>query len=416
VTPNTRKPRLAVVSPFLDKRHGTERAVVEWISQLAPSFEIHIYSQEVQDLDLSLVTWHRIPKLPGPHILNFLWWFAANHLWRAWHGRVRKLRCDLVFTPGINCLDADVISVFIVFAEYIRGIRTQLSFASNSLANWPRIFHRRLYYALCLLLERRTYPHPIVPLVLIARKTGLEIANHYGRQDRVSVVYIGLDHRVFNPLRRNILRDEARERIGASPDRFVLLLVGNDWPNKGGPVLLEALRQLPDLPVDLIVAGREDPSPYLAAIQDAGLDNRIRFLPPRNDIEFYYSAADVYTGPSLEDTFALPPQEAMACGLPVIVSSKNGTSEMITDGVDGLILADPHDSKTLAALIRRLYEDSAFRSRIGQKAAETAQQYTWERSGRELALILEEILRRKESPVAAALAHESGSGGTAVQK
>ena len=63
-----RKSRLAVVSPFVDKRHGTERRVTEWISQLAATYEIHIYSQNVQDLDLTRVTWHRIPKLPGPHL------------------------------------------------------------------------------------------------------------------------------------------------------------------------------------------------------------------------------------------------------------------------------------------------------------------------------------------------------------
>ena len=59
------KPRLAVVSPFLDKRHGTERRVVEWVSRLADAFEIHVYSQRVDDLNLSKITWHRIPKLRG---------------------------------------------------------------------------------------------------------------------------------------------------------------------------------------------------------------------------------------------------------------------------------------------------------------------------------------------------------------
>ena len=49
-------------------------------------------------------------------------------------------------------------------------------------------------------------------------------------------------------------------------------------------------------------------------------------------------AADAYVGPSLEDAFALPPAEAMACGLPVIVSNQAGACEIITDGVDGIVL------------------------------------------------------------------------------
>src|SRR5450432_1948101 len=118
VSPERRKRLLAVVSPFLDKSHGTELHVVEWITYLSESFEIHIYSQEVRDVDVKKIPWHRIPKLPGPHLLNYVWWFFANHLWRAFDRYFRGLRYDLVFSPGINCLDADVISVHIVFAEY----------------------------------------------------------------------------------------------------------------------------------------------------------------------------------------------------------------------------------------------------------------------------------------------------------
>jgi len=103
----------------------------------------------------------------------------------------------------------------------------------------------------------------------------------------------------------------------------------------------------------------------------------------------------------------LPPAEAMACGLPVVVSEANGTSEIITDGVDGLILKDPTDSSALAGMIRRLYEDRDLRASMGERATETTQQYSWERNGRELAAILEEVLRRKSRPAEQTLAQES---------
>ena len=130
---------------------------------------------------------------------------------------------------------------------------------------------------------------------------------------------------------------------------------------------------------------------------ERNLNGRVQFLPPRKDVEFYYAAADAYAGPSLEDAFALPVAEAMACGLPVIVSREAGSSEIITHGVDGLILEDPTDSAGLAEMIRRLYEDAEFRRRLGERAAETARQYTWERNGRELTSIFEEILRQKSA-------------------
>jgi len=130
-------------------------------------------------------------------------------------------------------------------------------------------------------------------------------------------------------------------------------------------------------------------------IAERQLEDQVKFLRPRDDIEFYYAAADTYVGPSLEDTFAQPPAEAMACGLPVIVSSTNGTSEIVTHGEDGLILTDPTDSIALATMIRGLYSDKRFRDQLGSHAARTALEYTWERNGRELIEIFDEILARK---------------------
>ena len=99
------KPILAIVSPFIDKRHGTERRVAEWTQRLTDDFDVHVYSQRVEDLDLTKFTWHRIPKLPGPHLTNFIWWLAANHLWRWWDRRFRGIRHDLVFTAGNHRTD-----------------------------------------------------------------------------------------------------------------------------------------------------------------------------------------------------------------------------------------------------------------------------------------------------------------------
>lgn len=401
------KPRLAVVSPFLDKRHGTERRVVEWISQLASTFEIHVYSQSVEDLDLSRICWHRVPKIPGPHLLNFAWWLVANHLWRSWDRRVRGLRHDLTFSPGPNCLDADAISIHIVFAEYVRQIQFELSLARHPLWEWPRILHRRLYYSLAIRLENRTYTRPDITLILIARRTADALAHFYRRRDRLPVVYLGLDHAIFNPCRRASQRDAARETLGISPDRFVALLIGNDWRNKGFPVLLDALAHLSQIPIDLLVVGREDPASFRNMVRGRALENRVHFASPRNDVEFYYAAADAYVGPSMEDTFAQPPAEAMACGLPVVVSERNGASEIITNGVDGLILNDPTDAPALAALIRRLYEGTDLRAGMGERAAQTAQQFTWERNGRELTAIFEEILERKSRLIGHPLGQES---------
>jgi len=402
-----RKPTLAVVSPFLDKRHGTERLVIEWITQLSSEFEIHIYSQHVEDLDLSTVIWHRVSRLPGPHLFSFLWWFATNCLRRAWDRQFHGLRYDIVYSPGPNCLDADVISVHILFAEYARRAQPELSFNRNSIWSWPLLVHRKLYYRLAIALERLAYARDRVTLFSTSRKTATDLGRIYGgRRDPIRVIYAGLDHAILNSMRRLTLRERARKLLGLSGEQFVVLLIGNDWRNKGLPVLLQALVILRPLPIHLLVVSAENSAVCDAVVRCFGLDDRVDILPPRNDVELYYAAADLYAGPSLEDAFALPPAEAMACGLPVIVSASAGVSEIITDGSDGLILQDPTDANALARMIRRLYEDHEYRDRLAKNAEKTARQFTWERSGRELNAILEKILRCKARPTAQPLAQE----------
>lgn len=403
----THKPRVAIVSPFLDKRHGTERIIIEWVARLSSDFEFHIYSQAVEDLDLSTVVWHRIPKLRGPHLLNYVWWFAANRLARAWHRRVRGINFDVIFSPGVNCLDADVISVHIVFGEFFRRVRSELRFRGNPVRFWPTLLHRWLYYRLIIFLESRVYADPQNILILIAKKTAADLDRLYHRRDDCKVLYLGFDHATYHPERRAALREATRTTLSISDGRFRLLMVGNDWHKKGIRVLLESLALLRDLPIDLMLVGSENPAPFRAMAAAKELTERVRYLPPRKDVEFYYAAADLYVGPSLEDTFALPPVEAMSCGLPVIVSRENGAYEIMTDGVDGLILGDPTDAPTLASMIRRLYSDPDLRERMGAKAVETARQFSWEQNARDLAAIFEQIIRRKSGLQAQTLTQES---------
>ena len=398
---------LVVVSPFVDKRHGTELCLAEWLMRFATNFEIHLYSQRVEDIDLSQITWHRIPKLPGPHLLNYLWWLTANHARRAWDWRFRSLHPDLVFSPGINCFDADVISVHIVFAEYLRQNSSRLRFRSQALRHWPQLLHRKLYYALIARLERLLYRKEATTLVLVSRRIATGLGEHFSRNDNYSVVYQGIDPVRFNPEGRMLLREEARRELRLEPSEFALLLVANDWGNKGLPTLLEALTRLRDLSVRLLVVGEDDASAYRKLAAQNQLSDRVNFLPVRRDVEFYYAAADAYTGPSLEDAFGQPAAEAMACGIPIITANSCGVSEIVSRREDGLILDDPSNSCELASFIRELYMEPILREAIGAKAAEKMRQFTWDRSGREMTEILLQAIQKKNALAARPLRQEA---------
>jgi glycosyltransferase involved in cell wall biosynthesis len=415
-----RNPCIAVVSPFLDKRHGTERCVAEQAERLARDhgFEVHLFAQRVEDIPGVLssrewrasrkaanpaaraasgsLIWHRVPDLPGPQLVKYLWWFFANHISR-WAARQRGTNCDLTYTPGINCLDAGLISVHIVFAEFVQQVEAELKFARNPARSWMRLAHRRLYYSLLMALEKRIYGSHEQQLVVVSKKVAEDLSRFYGRGDAMPLVYHGLDFERFNPQRRGELRAAARKALSLADDSFALLLIGNDYRKKGLRYLLQAAAQVGAARLHVLVVGEDDSAPYKQFISDAGFQPRVRFLPIRPDVEFYYAAADLYVGPSLEDAFSLPPAEAMACGVPAIISRRAGVSEIISHGVDGFVLDDPADVPALAALTQRLMDDGGLREAAGRAAARTARRYTWGQNVAEMkAAILKTIAARPQ--------------------
>jgi glycosyltransferase involved in cell wall biosynthesis len=397
--------RLAVVSPFLDRRHGTERCIVEQLERFIkePGAEIHLYSQRVEDVagvafypasPSGSIVWHRVSHLPGPHILGYLWWFIANHFQRWWDTTIRGLRFDLVYSAGINALDADFISIHVLFSEFYRRVRPRLRLLNVSISRWPLILHRRLYYRLICFLERRIYPRKQIALTGISRHTA-ECAHQFFGRDDVVVIRYGVDTGSFNPRARLERRQSARELFRIMPGDFCLLLIGNDWKNKGLDALLLAVSACSDIEPRLLVVGSDDRRNYADVVRRLNLQYRVQFVDASSDVMQFYAAADAYVGPSLEDAYGLPILEAMACGLPVIASARAGASEIVRHAENGFVLQDPEDSRELANLLHSLYADAVLRERLADEAARTAARETWDRNATNTWEFLELTYARK---------------------
>lgn len=400
--------RLAVVSPFLDRQHGTELCLIEQIERLAHQnqWRIELYSQNVSQVSglrpasgdsqnsTDSILWHKVSDVPGPHLLRYLWWFFANQ-WQRWRDqRADRVRPDLVYSPGINCLDADVIVVHIVFREFYHQVKSELALRRVPLRSWPRAIHRKLYYNLIMSLEQKIYRDPGVRLIAVSHLLAKHLESHFRRTD-VTVIPNAVNTVSFAEAPRLARRSSSRRSLHFAEDEFVLLLIGNDWKQKGLGALLRACALLMDLPLRVLVVGSDDPVFFRALVQELHTQDRLRFEAPSSDVLLFYAAADLYVGPSLEDSFGLPILEAMACGLPVIASAHAGASEMIDDGETGFILADPQDHVQLAHLIRRVYSDPTLRQRV----AEAASRYvlancSWDENAEKTRIFLESALRQ----------------------
>ncbi len=109
----------------------------------------------------------------------------------------------------------------------------------------------------------------------------------------------------------------------------------------------------------------------------------------------YYAASDVLLLPSLYEPFGLSILEAMASGLPVLVSRDSGAAELINDGVDGLLINDPTDVAEISAKLGALLKDADLRTRLGKQARRAALQYPWDRVARETEEVYERVLLQK---------------------
>ena len=381
--------RLAVVSPFVDRRHGTERALAELLERLARDyqFEIHLYSQRVEALAFGQsgcpggqgsIIWHKVPWIRGPQLLQFVFWFFLNSLCRARDRWTKGLSFDLVLSPGINCFDADAILIHALFHRLRELARVEVK--PLTVSGLFRHLHRRAYYSFVTWLERLIYSDSRVSLAAVSSRTASLLSRYFHREG-VCVIPNGVDAAQFSPVRRLALRNDARSRCKFQETDFVLLLIGNDWRNKGLSTVLDAMAALREIPLRLLVVGQDAAASFFFnAARGLDLSEQCRWETSYADALEFYAAADVYVSPTREDAFALPPLEAMACGLPIITSINNGGSQILTDGEDGFVLKEPGDALALAGRLKDLHEHRDLRLSIGENARRTAEAYSWDRN------------------------------------
>jgi glycosyltransferase involved in cell wall biosynthesis len=161
-----------------------------------------------------------------------------------------------------------------------------------------------------------------------------------------------------------------RDEIGASAEDFVLLCAARLHPQKAHVVLFEAARRLlaeGAPPFRVALAGEGSLRPELEQRARAlGLGDRVHFLGFRNDVRALLPQADAFVLPSLYEGLPLSALEAMAAGLPVVVTRVGGNPGIVDDGVNGLMV-EPGDPKALAAALGRVLRDRALGRALGEE-------------------------------------------------
>jgi len=192
--------------------------------------------------------------------------------------------------------------------------------------------------------------------------------------DRVAAIDLGCDTTQFVP-------------AASAPERFTALFVGRERREKGFVDLARAARALAPSSA-LMVSGDRD-----AAAEQwlAGVKAHVEFLGmvPAARMPSVYQRGSVLVLPSLAEGFGMVVVEAMASGLPVIVSDRTGAVDAVTDGVNGFVVP-AGDADALADRLRQFEDDPDLAARMGAASRARAPAYSWNAYGRHLVDLYEQ--------------------------
>lgn len=209
-------------------------------------------------------------------------------------------------------------------------------------------------------------------------------------ESRVEVIVPGVDSRTFCPLEPgepNALR--AACGLSASDDRRVALFVGEIRSRrKNLDLVLEAITGRSEFV--LAVIGSTVGSPYPAMAGRLGIADRVHFLGHRQEVARLMRGADLFVFPTHYEPFGLVVTEAMASGLPVVVTRHAGAACVVDDDVHGWLLEDGDDLEGVRQALTKVL-DPAIRARIGRAARRRAEQLTWKKMADAYERLLHEV-------------------------
>ncbi len=203
------------------------------------------------------------------------------------------------------------------------------------------------------------------------------------RRDSIEVVVQGIP--VATLAARRTERASARHRLRVGDDDVVVMTVANFREKKDYPTLMAAAAACAAHPHLRFAAIGQGPleAELHALHHQLGLGDRFRFLGYHPDPPAVVAGADMFTLASRHEGLPISMLEAMALGVPPVVSAVGGIPEVVTDGRDGWLLA-PGDPSAFAAAFRHLADHPEGRARLGEAAARRAGDFDIGRTQRAL--------------------------------
>jgi len=361
-----------VIGKFQQAGGGTERYVHGLAAYLlSRGADVHLLSTRCDSPLAESLTFHAVALPPGPPLVK------TAAFARRVPPLLATLPLDVVCGVERLCGQHVYLATGGSHADYLAA-RRRAAGPLWRLHSWARPLNR-----LILALEGRMFADPNLRRVrVMSRRGAAELARRYGlAEGRLSVIPHGVDCARFDLRRREAARSAVRSRHGLGGSEPVAVLVGSNFELKGLGFALRAMAALKvagGVPPRLLVLGKGSAARHRRLAERLGLGGRVVFVGLTEQAADYLLAADYFLLPSLYETFGLAILEAMAAGLPVVVSAACGAAELVAENESGFVLDDPADAGLFASRLQAL-ADPGLRMELGERARAVAARWSWER-------------------------------------
>src|SRR3989344_104863 len=226
-------------------------------------------------------------------------------------------------------------------------------------------------------------------IIAVSETTKKDLIEYYMLQpEKISIVYHGYKKKIF---KKDLNKTDIVSRLkNYKIDSPYILFLGSLRPTKNIERLIAAFDILRNKKLKLVIAGKKGwfYESVFTKVAELKLENRVVFTDfvSEEDLPYIISGAEVFTLPSLYEGFGIPVIEAMACGVPTLVSNVGGLPE-ISD--NSAVIVDPYSIAEISAGIEECMKD---RKKLVEKGLKRVKFFDWNKSARNVISILRDLL------------------------
>jgi len=360
--------KVAFIRADYDCYGGAERFTNFLMSALVKQgFECHIFAKSWTG-QASDIQFHKVPGFSIPSVLRHMSFvfFVKRELSRETFDLIQSNERTLsqtIYRAGDG-----------VHAQWV-DLRKKMSNPWRRLLLTISPFHCYMRW-----LERKMFQSPILQAIIVnSEMVRKEIVDRFCVADeKIHTIYNGVDLEVYNPKHRTTVGHDLRRDLGVGQGEVVALFVGSGYQRKGVSQILEAMAKI-EQPSCLWIVGKDSLPRYQKMADRLGIAKRVKFFGKQTNVQPFYAAADFFVLPTLYDPFPSVALEAIASGLPVIVTKQCGAAEIISHGQEGFVLESQADN-AIVGYMQHLFANQTRRSAMSEKAVLLARKFSGQKT------------------------------------